>query len=296
MPGDFKSMLEARFALGKYLCVGLDPSPEELRKLHNPNDASCITDYLIGIIEATAPYAAAFKPNRAFYEWMGKMGDEVLRRIVGYIRTHHPDIPVILDNKLGDIAATNNGYVAMLDAFGVNAQTLNPYLGSKAMEPFLVGNRYSFILCKTSNDGSEQFQDAEVRAYVNDSTGFMYTTKEEYMAATNGDKDNLRRRKMPMYLYVAQRVGQDWDTLGGGAGLVVGATYPKHLMRVLKRAAGAVILVPGLGTQNGNPSEAFAAADDNLLLVNVSSGITKNPNPAEAAMKFNDQVAGWMAA
>jgi orotidine-5'-phosphate decarboxylase len=227
---------------------------------------------------------------------MGPFGDEVLRRVVSHIKTFHPLSLNVLDNKSNDIANTNNGYVAKADALDVDAVTLNPYLGSKAMEPFLVGKRYSFVLCKTSNDGSEQFQDAEVRVYVNDSTGFMYTTKGEYMAATNGDKDNLRRRRMPMYLYVAQRVGQDWATLGGGAGLVVGATYPKHLLRVLKRTAGAVILVPGLGTQNGNPSEAFAAADDNVLLVNVSSGIAKSPDPAKAAYDFNDQVARWMAA
>lgn len=294
MTGNFKERLESRVLAGSFLCVGLDPTLEDRRKLHNPNAVGDVVEHLSGIVRATAPYAAAFKPNRAFYDGMGRMGDEVLRRVVDHIRFYHPDIPVILDNKLGDIATTNNGYVAMADLLGVDAMTLGPYLGSEAMEPFLSGDRYSFVLCKTSNAGSSQFQDVEVVAHVDGRTGYTYATREEYVIATGDDMlVHLVRETMPMFEYVAERVGQDWQR-GGGAGLVVGATYPDHLLRVLDRVAGMVILIPGVGTQGGDPAKVFDAADDNLLLVNVSSAITKASDPAEAARAFNAKIAGWM--
>ena len=124
MTGNFKERLESRVLAGSFLCVGLDPTLEDRRKLHNPNAVGDVVEHLSSIVRATAPYAAAFKPNRAFYDGMGRMGDEVLRRVVDHIRFYHPDIPVILDNKLGDIATTNNGYVAMADLLGVEPHTL----------------------------------------------------------------------------------------------------------------------------------------------------------------------------
>ncbi len=294
MGGNFKALIERRFELGAYLCVGLDPTPEERRTLHNPHSVGHVVEYLVSIVEATNPYAAAFKPNRAFYEGMGTMGDEVLERLIEHIRLYHPDIPVILDNKLGDIAATNKGYVTMANRFRVNALTLHPYLGSEGMMPFLNEDRYSFVLCKTSNPGSDQFQDITVRVYEHELTGSVYVSYDEYVA-TQGSADGMMVVEMPLYLYVARRVMQDWQ-MGGGAGLVVGATYPKHLKKVLEAVAGMVILVPGVGTQGGDPSEAFAKRDDNLVLVSASSSVARAPDPAEAAFTLNAQIEEWMMA
>lgn len=296
MSGNFKTRIELRFEQGAYLCVGLDPTPEQLSRLGSSPGMADIVDYLVGLVEAVSPYAAAFKPNRAFYERMSPVdGHKALHCVVNHIKTQHPDIPVILDNKLGDIATTNEGYVAMVDRLGADALTLHPYLGSEGMRPFLDKDRYSFVLCKTSNPGSGQFQDVDIFVYYNNETGYVYGTKAQYAAAHNDSLDHMAIRKMPMYLYVAHRVDQDWQ-MGGGAGLVVGATYPKHLREVLESVAGMVILVPGVGTQGGDPSEAFEVRDDSLILVNASSSIMNAPDPAEAAFTLNEQLEEWVMA
>lgn len=291
MLGDFKEMLETRFAAGAHLCVGLDPTLQDRRKLHNPNSVEDIVQYLVGIVDATAPFAAAFKPNRAFYDAMRWIGDEVLRRVVAYIRLHHPSIPVILDNKSGDIGSTNDGYLAKAQELGVHAVTLSPYMGGEALKPFLESGLYSFVLCKTSNPGSEELQDAEVTVFANRHRGTVYSTEGQYKAANENSVD-ISRAQMPMYQFVAQRVDQAW---GPNAGLVVGATYPEHLRSVLELVAGRVILCPGVGAQGGDPSAAFAMADDSIILVNASRSVAAADDPAKAAEELNEQIKRWMS-
>ena len=241
-------MLEARFKQGAHLCVGLDPTPDDGRY-------SGDMEWLENLVDMTSFYAAAYKPNLQFYLHWGSAGIKMLGEIIDYIRKNHPDIPIILDAKWGDIGATNIGSRMLTRRLGVDATTIHNYMGMEAMQP-LLDELFCFVLCKTSNPGSNEFQ---------------------------GD-----------YLNVAFRVNKFWDQPDKpGAGLVVGATYPEQLRLVNDKVDNCLILVPGVGAQGGTIKDVF----DNILgsrvntaLVNVSSGIGKAANPAEAALRFNHQI------
>ena len=135
------------------LCVGLDPHVEFL----STPTAIAARDFCLRIIEATAASASAYKPNAAFFEVYGAQGWQALKDVI----TAVPDeIPVILDAKRGDIASTASAYAqAVFTALGADAVTLHPYLGRDAVEPFLQDpERGVFLLCKTSNPGSDDLQ------------------------------------------------------------------------------------------------------------------------------------------
>src|SRR5262249_44831740 len=143
----------------------------------------------------------------AFYEQHGPAGLRALIAIIAYIQKKYPEIPVVLDAKRGDIGSTSQAYAhALFDIYGADAVTTQPYLGYDALEPFLShADRGVFILCRTSNPGARELQDLSVRA-------------------EDGEAE-------PLYLSVARRVAQEWNTRGN-CGLVVGATYPDELRQV----------------------------------------------------------------
>jgi orotidine 5'-phosphate decarboxylase subfamily 2 len=146
---NFIQFLEQRVRrANSLLCVGLDP-----RTAH----VDALRDECFRLIDATAEFAAAFKPNSAFFEAHGAEGMAVLREVIAHIP---PDIPVILDAKRGDIADTAQAYAtAIFDGLGAHALTANPYLGGDTLQPFLARpERGVFVLCKTSNPGADEFQ------------------------------------------------------------------------------------------------------------------------------------------
>lgn len=248
---NFFEWLEQRArSIDSLLCVGLDPRGSDVTAVH---------DECFRLIDATADYACAFKPNSAFFEAFGPAGMIALRDVI----THVPaDIPVILDAKRGDIADTAEAYAkAAFDVYGAHAITLSPYLGGDSLAPFLArSDRGAFVLCKTSNPGADEFQALS----VNDQS---------------------------LFEVIAQHA-QRWST-NGNVGLVVGATDPQALKRVRSLAPDLWFLVPGIGAQGGDLKatlEAGLRADGLGLLINVSRQIAKATDPREEAWKLRDEI------
>jgi uridine monophosphate synthetase len=244
------------------LCVGLDP---HINDLPAPT-AEAALDYCVNLVRKTARYAAAFKPNAAFFEVFGASGWAALKELVNAIQDESDlmgsRIPVILDAKRGDIASTAQAYAhSAFKLLGVDAITLNPYLGRDALEPFLsVPERGVFLLCKTSNPGSADLQDLPV------SGGTLY----EHVA----------------------RLAQEWNT-ANNIGLVVGATQMQALQRVRQIVPDLWFLVPGVGAQGGDLETVLASGqrqDGSGLLINVSRSIAHAANPALAAAELRDRM------
>ena len=255
----YKRRVEAASSL---LCVGLDSElsqiPARFHALEFPQFA-----FNQWIIDQTAEYAAAFKPNMAFYEGAGTQGLAELLMTMEYLQSHYPDIVTICDAKRADIGNTNQGYVASIfDWLGFDAITLHPYMGGEALSPFLKrADKACIILCHTSNPGAGEFQDLVC-----------------------GGK--------PLWEVVAERVSSGWNAYGNCM-LVVGATCPDELRKVRSIAPNMIFLVPGVGAQGGDVYAVVAAGMDehgNGLMINSSRGIIFNDNPAVAARTLRDEI------
>ncbi|HEY2887576.1 MAG TPA: orotidine-5'-phosphate decarboxylase, partial [Candidatus Limnocylindrales bacterium] len=206
-------------------------------------------------LEAAAPFAAAVKPNLAFFEAFGSAGLAALERLRAAVPA---GLPVVLDAKRGDIGTTSARHAsALFDALGADAVTVSPYLGEEAISPLLERlDRFAYVLCRTSNPGAGELQDLAV-------------------AGPGGATE-------PLWASVARRATA-WGP-GGTVGLVVGATAAAELGEVRAIAPGLAMLVPGIGAQGGSiqpvldagPATAAPAGGraGGGLLVNVSRGIT----------------------
>ena len=218
------------------VCVGLDPDParfpDHLR--HEPDVATAIVRFNQAIVAATGDLVCAYKPNLGFYVGHGVAGVEAL---VATRRLIPPEVPVILDCKVGDIGSTAAAYArGFFDAWGFDALTVSPYLGEDALAPFLArADRGLFVLCKTSNPGSAEVQNVVV----------------------HDDKS-----ERPLYLAVADRVAAWAARNPATVGLVVGATYPADLAAVRARCPDLPILLPGVGAQAGELATSVRAGVD----------------------------------
>jgi uridine monophosphate synthetase len=251
------------------LCVGLDPHIPDLvgtGQLPIPTAASAL-DFCLNLVKQTARYAAAFKPNAAFFEVFGAEGWTALKQVIEAINAEShrlgSRIPIILDAKRGDIASTAEAYAkSAFDNLGVDCITLSPYLGKDSIEPFIENQEKGiFLLCKTSNPGAGDLQD---------------------LVLESGE---------PLYIHVA-RLAQSWN-IKNNIGLVVGATYPDTLTRVRAVAPDLWFLVPGVGTQGGDLESALKAGlrkDGKGMLINVSRGIARAENPRTAAAELRDEI------
>lgn len=225
------------------VCVGLDPEPAKFPpKFAGEPDA--LFAFCRDIVDATAEYACAFKPQIAHFAARG--AEDALERLIAHIHATHPGIPVILDAKRGDIGSTAQHYAAeAFDRFRADAVTANPYLGRDSVQPFLDrADRGVVILCHTSNPGAGDFQDLDVGG-------------------------------RPLYQHVAERVARDWNGHGNCA-LVVGATWPEQLREVRAIVGDMPLLIPGVGAQGGDVAAVVAnglAADGAGLLVSSSRAI-----------------------
>jgi uridine monophosphate synthetase len=258
---DFFRQLETAAAeRDSLLCVGLDPRGRDAADLVAANRR---------VIEATLPYAACYKPNIAFYETLGAAGWQALEET---LRMIPEDTPVILDAKRGDIGDTAEAYAAAIfDRLGVGAVTVSPYLGREALEPFLKRRgRGLFVLCRTSNAGSDEIQGLE--------------------AGAPGSPE-----RAPLYVEVARRAAA-WSPQ---VALVAGATDPAALAAVREAAPASWILCPGVGAQGGSLEAAVAAglrADGLGLLVNASRAISDAADPAARAREVRDAINAARAA
>jgi orotidine-5'-phosphate decarboxylase len=227
-------LLAASRQQNSLLCVGLDPEPDRLpAQLYDMPVARAVTYFCRAIIEATATYVCAFKPNLAFFEVLGPEGMHVFQEVIHAIPAH---IPIIVDAKRGDLGNTARNYAAaVFDVYGCDAVTVNPYLGYDSVAPFLAYHEKGVILlCRTSNPGARDFQDVLV-------------------CSGNG-------QVRPLYEVVAQRV-QSWNK-AGNCGLVVGATYPQELREIRSKCPDMPILIPGVGAQGGDLEASVVAGVD----------------------------------
>lgn len=201
------------------VCVGLDPELEKFPPQLS-GQASPIFQFNRAIIDATADLVCAYKPQFAHYA--AYEAEDQLERTIEYIHQHHPGIPVILDSKRGDVGNTAQRYaIEAFERYGADAVTVNPYLGTDSLEPFLAyEDRGVIVLCRTSNPGARDLQDLE----------------------TGGRK---------LYQVVAELAAKRWNSRGNCA-LVVGATYPQELAQVRALTGDMPFLVPGVGAQGGD--------------------------------------------
>lgn len=265
--GGYLDRLAARSAaVGSCLCIGLDPDPAALPPGFS-RDLAGVEAFSALLLDAALPHAAAVKPNLAFFEAFGAAGIAALERLRARIPS---DVPLVADAKRGDIGSTAaKQAVALFDILGADAVTANPYLGSEAIAPLLErGDRFAYLLCRTSNPGAGELQDLMV--------GPSAPAPAE-----------------PLYARVA-RLATGWGP-GGTVGLVVGATAPAELAAIRTVAPGLAFLVPGIGAQGGDLAAVLASGPATAspaggragggLLVNVSRGIAgaATSAPAEAA-------------
>ena len=232
------------------LCVGLDPDlsrfPAALRDGTNVKHA--IVTFNTHVIEVTADLVCAYKPNLGFYLAHGAAGvaalEETRRRIP-------PNVPVILDAKVGDVGNTAEAYATgYFNTWDFDAVTVNPYLGEDSLAPFMRrGDRGVLVVCKTSNPGSGDLQDRHLDA--------------------DGNPE-------PMYLTIADRVATWSERWPATLGLVVGATYPAELAAVRQRCPDLPILLPGIGAQGGALEASVGAGFDSKgagILVSASRSV-----------------------
>ena len=191
------------------VCVGLDPVPSRIP------DGVGIAEFNRRIVEATEDIAVAYKPNSAFYEALGEWDT-----LIETVEEARASAPVILDAKRGDIGNSSRRYAELLDF--ADAITVSPYMGTDSVRPFIDREDSGvFVLCKTTNSGSADFQD-------------------------------LKADGKPVYAHVAERaVG--WNSLNQNIGLVVGATHPEKMEEIRGHADDLPFLVPGIGAQGGDP-------------------------------------------
>lgn len=227
-----------------FLCVGLDTDinkiPEHLLETEDP-----IYEFNKAIIDSTAPYCVAYKPNLAFYESEGTEGWMSLEKSLAYIRQRYPDLFIIADAKRGDIGNTSEMYArSFFDELKADAVTVAPYMGADSVTPFLIHpDRWVILLALTSNKGSLDFQ----------------LTADE-----NGER--LFEKVL--------RVSQEWAT-SEQMMYVVGATQGKLFEDVRKIVPNHFLLVPGVGAQGGSLEEVcrYGMNSQCGLLVNSSRAI-----------------------
>lgn len=277
----FFSFLEKRVDdCSSLLCIGLDPHVTDLKS----STAASAMDFCLRLVKQTAPYAAAFKPNAAFFEFFGPEGWTALKQIIGAIQEESNRrgsmIPVILDAKRGDIASTAEAYAkSAFERLGAHAITLNPYLGKDSIEPFLsFPEKGVFLLCKTSNLGAGDLQD------------MLVLDEQEREKKQENDIFPLSSFS-PLYIHVA-KLAQTWNT-HNNIGLVVGATQLEALTGVRAAAPDLWFLSPGVGAQGGDLETALKAGlrkDGKGMLINVSRSIARAENPGLAAAELRDEI------
>ena len=242
---------------GSFLCVGLDPDIKKIPE-HLLNDECPLFAFNKAIIDATAPYTVAYKPNLAFYESLGVEGWIALEKTIEYLKTNYTDQFIIADAKRGDIGNTSQLYArSFFEHLDVDAITVAPYMGEDSVTPFLgYEGKWVILLALTSNKGSHDFQ------LIGDNSG---------------------KRLFEHVLETSAKWASDEEMM-----YVVGATQGEMFKDIRAVSPNSFLLVPGVGAQGGSLEEVvkYGMIDDCGLLVNSSRGIiyaSKGEDFAEAA-------------
>ncbi|MBR4963004.1 MAG: orotidine-5'-phosphate decarboxylase [Muribaculaceae bacterium] len=253
-----------------FLCVGLDTDIKKIPQ-HLLSEEEPIFAFNKAIIDATAQYCVAYKPNLAFYESLGVEGWIAFEKTVKYIQANYPDMFIIADAKRGDIGNTSEMYArSFFDHLNIDSVTVAPYMGEDSVKPFLgYEGKWVILLALTSNKGSHDFQ------MIKDTEG-----------------EQLFERVM--------RTAQTWATPDEMM-FVVGATQGERFTDVRKVAPKSFLLVPGVGAQGGSLQDVckYGMIEDCGLLVNSSRGViyvSKGEDFAEAAAKAAEEVQKEMEA
>ena len=225
------------------LCVGLDPDPTKFPD-GVERTARGVLDFCRSIVDATAHTVCAFKPQIAYFAAIG--AERELELLCAHVRATCPDVVLILDAKRGDIGPTAERYaVEAFDRYGADAVTVNPYLGTDSIEPFLAHRgKGVIVLCRTSNPGGADLQNLDVGGAT-------------------------------LYEKIARLAVDDWSTKGEIA-LVVGATVPDELRRVRSIVGDLPLLVPGIGAQGGDVVATVRAGADSTgygMMINSSRAV-----------------------
>lgn len=245
--------------------MGLDTEPEKIPGfLHEKNDP--VFEFNKRIIDATARYAVAYKPNTAFYEANGSQGWDALGSTVRYLRQNHPDIFLIADAKRGDIGNTSKMYArAFFENMDFDAVTVAPYMGEDSVTPFLsYSDKWVILLALTSNKGAEDFQ-------------------------YHGEKGSRLFEKV---LSVSQAWGNPENMM-----YVIGATRAEMLKDIRRIVPDHFLLVPGVGAQGGSLEEVCRYGMNSRcgLLVNSSRGIIFADSTESFDTTAGDKAAGIQA-
>jgi len=262
-----QKLQNATAANDSLLCIGLDPDTNLLPEGIN------LEGFIRNIIDSTRDLVCAYKINFAFFEALGKSCFHYLE----YARQCIPaDVPAIADAKRADIGNTSKAYAAaVFERLGFDAITVNPYMGSDSLAPFIeYADRGIFILCRTSNSGSADFQTLEVAT---------------------------RQGPMPLYRAVAVKA-VEWNR-HGNIGLVMGATHPDELGIIRRQCPDMPLLIPGIGAQGGDIRTAVengASRHGNLALINSSRHIIHASREKDfaiasrmAALTLREQINGF---
>ena len=247
------------------LCVGLDSDiskiPERFLKEQYPQFA-----FNRFIVDETAEFTVAYKPNLAFYESQGAKGFEELKMTVDFIRKNYPEIFLIADAKRGDIGNTSKHYAkTFFEYFDFDAVTLSPYMGEDVIKPFLeYENKWVILLGLTSNASAGAVQ---------------------FFENNHGKK----------FFEHILSLGQEWGTPENTM-FVVGATKAEYLKDIRKAAPGNFFLVPGIGAQGGDLEAVISNGKnkDGGLLINSSRGIIFAENPKQEAKKLQNKMEKYL--
>ncbi|MCQ2236041.1 MAG: orotidine-5'-phosphate decarboxylase [Bacteroidales bacterium] len=268
-----QQLIDNIFQKKSFLCVGLDTDikkiPQHLLKEEDP-----ILAFNKAIIDATAPYCVAYKPNLAFYESLGVKGWIAFEETIKYLKSNYPDHFIIADAKRGDIGNTSAMYArSFFGELDIDSLTVAPYMGEDSVSPFLTyEGKWVILLALTSNKGSHDFQ---------------------LTSDTEGE------RLFEKVLRVSQNWGNDENMM-----YVVGATQGKMFEDIRKVAPKHFLLVPGIGAQGGSLEEVckYGMTKECGLLVNSSRAIIYADNTekfaevaAAEAKKVQEQMAAELA-
>ena len=264
-----QQLINEIFTKKSFLCVGLDTDinkiPEHLKKEEDP-----IFAFNKAIIDATAPYCVAYKPNLAFYECYGLKGMIAFEKTIKYLKENHPNHFIIADAKRGDIGNTSKMYAqTFFEEYNLDSVTVAPYMGEDSVKPFLeYDGKWVILLALTSNKGSHDFQLTE-------------------------DKQGER-----LFEKVLKK-SQEWGTTENLM-YVVGATQGRMFEDIRRIVPNHFLLVPGVGAQGGSLQEVckYGMTKDCGLLVNSSRGIiyaSKDEDFAEIAGQKAKQLQLEMA-
>ena len=264
-----QQLINEIFTKKTFLCVGLDTDINKI-PAHLKNEDDPIFTFNKAIIDATAPYCVAYKPNLAFYECYGLKGMLAFEKTIQYIKENHPNHFIIADAKRGDIGNTSKMYAqTFFEEDNLDSVTVAPYMGEDSVKPFLeYEGKWVILLALTSNKGSHDFQLTE-------------------------DKQGER-----LFEKVLKK-SQEWGTTENLM-YVVGATQGKMFEDIRRIAPEHFLLVPGVGAQGGSLQEVckYGITKDCGLLVNSSRGIiyaSTDTNFAEVAAAKAKELQEEMA-